>query len=114
GLRVNADADADTDVDADSDAYVEILQTIVVKPSWIDSVATNGGRLPPPPPPHIFQQNSPPSHKALKTQDFMRRTGWGVVEQDVNKRLHNTKSSSLMEAMVEARAMVDINKDHLI
>ncbi|KAM3171270.1 hypothetical protein ACTXT7_016956 [Hymenolepis weldensis] len=39
GPRVNADAVAN----ADADAYVETLQTIVVKPPWIDSVA-NGGR----------------------------------------------------------------------
>ncbi|KAM3185161.1 hypothetical protein ACTXT7_006906 [Hymenolepis weldensis] len=37
GLRVNADADADA----------ETLQTIVVKPPWIDSVATGGfGSIP--------------------------------------------------------------------
>ncbi|KAM3171500.1 hypothetical protein ACTXT7_016503 [Hymenolepis weldensis] len=61
GLRVNADADA----------YVETLQTIVVKSSWIDSAANGGRPHPPPPPPHIFQQDSAPSHKALKTQDWM-------------------------------------------
>ncbi|KAM3170946.1 hypothetical protein ACTXT7_017594 [Hymenolepis weldensis] len=49
GLRVNAGA------------YVETLQTIA-KPPWIDSVA-NGRR------PHDFQQDSAPSHKALRTQD---------------------------------------------
>ncbi|KAM3177740.1 hypothetical protein ACTXT7_003953 [Hymenolepis weldensis] len=43
-------------VNADADAYVEILQTIVVKPPWIESVA-NGGR--------------PPPHKAFKTHDWM-------------------------------------------
>ncbi|KAM3185089.1 hypothetical protein ACTXT7_007091 [Hymenolepis weldensis] len=32
-------------VSADADAYLETLQTIVVKPPWIDSVA-NGGRPP--------------------------------------------------------------------
>ncbi|KAM3179711.1 hypothetical protein ACTXT7_000152 [Hymenolepis weldensis] len=52
GLGVNADADADANVGA--------LQTIV-KP-WTDSVA-NGGRI------YVFQQNSIPSNKALKTQD---------------------------------------------
>ncbi|VDL59042.1 unnamed protein product [Hymenolepis diminuta] len=36
----------------------------------------------------------------------------GVVEKEVNKHPHNTKSSSLMEAIVGA--MEDINKDHLI
>ncbi|KAM3180249.1 hypothetical protein ACTXT7_016654 [Hymenolepis weldensis] len=49
-------------VNAGADAYVETLQTIVVKPSWIDCVA-NGGR------PYVFQQRSTPCHKALKTQD---------------------------------------------
>ncbi|KAM3182969.1 hypothetical protein ACTXT7_011274 [Hymenolepis weldensis] len=44
GFRVNAGA------------YVETLQVIVVKPSWIDSVA-------------VFQQELTASHKALKTQD---------------------------------------------
>ncbi|KAM3178570.1 hypothetical protein ACTXT7_002273 [Hymenolepis weldensis] len=51
-------------VNTDADAYVEALQTIAVKPPCIDSVA-NGGR------PYIFQQDSAPSHKALKTQDWM-------------------------------------------
>ncbi|KAM3182025.1 hypothetical protein ACTXT7_013221 [Hymenolepis weldensis] len=57
-LRVNANADAD------ADAYVEILQTTVVKPPYIDSIAS-GGR------PYVFQQDSAPSHKALKFQDWM-------------------------------------------
>ncbi|KAM3178509.1 hypothetical protein ACTXT7_002389 [Hymenolepis weldensis] len=56
GLKVNADADD----------YAETLQTIVAKPPWIDSVA-NGGR------PCVFQQDSPPCHKALKP-----RIGWMV------------------------------------
>ncbi|KAM3177970.1 hypothetical protein ACTXT7_003508 [Hymenolepis weldensis] len=51
-------------VNTDADAYVEILQTIIVK-LWIDSVA-NGVR-----PPYVFQQDSAPSHKAVKTQDWM-------------------------------------------
>ncbi|KAM3179540.1 hypothetical protein ACTXT7_000429 [Hymenolepis weldensis] len=46
-------------VNADADACEETLQTIVVKPPWIDSVANGGG-------PYIFQQDSAPSHKALK------------------------------------------------
>ncbi|KAM3175869.1 hypothetical protein ACTXT7_007657 [Hymenolepis weldensis] len=58
GLRVNADADTD------ADAYVETLQTIVVKLPWIDSV-TNGGR------PYVFQQESAASHKAPKTLEYM-------------------------------------------
>ncbi|KAF2351053.1 hypothetical protein FHG87_018191 [Trinorchestia longiramus] len=49
GLRVNADA------------YVETLQTIVKH--WIDNVAN--GRA------YVFQQDSVPFHKALKTQDCM-------------------------------------------
>ncbi|KAM3177201.1 hypothetical protein ACTXT7_005012 [Hymenolepis weldensis] len=52
-------------IKADVDAYMETLQTIVVKPPWIDGVVS--GR----PPLHIFQQDSPPPHKALKTQDWM-------------------------------------------
>ncbi|KAM3173133.1 hypothetical protein ACTXT7_013087 [Hymenolepis weldensis] len=55
GLRVNGDADF----------CVETLQTILVKQPWIDSVASGGK------PPYAFQQDSPPSHKALKTQDWM-------------------------------------------
>ncbi|KAM3170938.1 hypothetical protein ACTXT7_017609 [Hymenolepis weldensis] len=51
-------------VNADAEVYVETLQTIVVKPPWIDSVA-NGGR------PYIFQHASALSHKALNTQDWM-------------------------------------------
>ncbi|KAM3180955.1 hypothetical protein ACTXT7_015296 [Hymenolepis weldensis] len=51
-------------VNADEDAYVATLQTIIVKPPWIDSVA-NGGR-----PPYVLQQDSPPFHKALKSQDW--------------------------------------------
>ncbi|KAM3175288.1 hypothetical protein ACTXT7_008820 [Hymenolepis weldensis] len=49
-------------INTDADAYVETLQTIVVKPPWIDSAA-NGGRS------YIFQQDSAPSHKPLKSQD---------------------------------------------
>ncbi|KAM3180635.1 hypothetical protein ACTXT7_015907 [Hymenolepis weldensis] len=55
GLRVNGDVDT----------YVETLQTIVVKPPWIESAA-NGGR-----PPYVFQQDSAQFHEALKTQDWM-------------------------------------------
>ncbi|KAM3186383.1 hypothetical protein ACTXT7_004448 [Hymenolepis weldensis] len=58
-LRVSADGDVDGDADADADAYVETLQTIVVKPPWKDNLA------------YAFQQDSVPSHKALKTQDWM-------------------------------------------
>ncbi|KAF2350023.1 hypothetical protein FHG87_019224 [Trinorchestia longiramus] len=106
GLRFNADA------------YIETLQTSVK--SWIDSVAN--GRA------YVFQQDSAPSHKALKTQDWMAENFhdhitpnlwphnspylnpldyyvWGVVEKEVNEHPHNTKSS-LMEAI--ARAMEDI------
>ncbi|KAM3181725.1 hypothetical protein ACTXT7_013805 [Hymenolepis weldensis] len=56
GNRVNAYADAD--------AHVGTFQTIVVKPSWVESIA-NGGR------PYVFQQDSAPSHRALKTRDWM-------------------------------------------
>ncbi|KAM3182791.1 hypothetical protein ACTXT7_011608 [Hymenolepis weldensis] len=55
--EVSSNSD-DFRVNADADAYVETLQTIVVKPPWIDSVA-NRGR------PYVFQQNSAPSHEAL-------------------------------------------------
>ncbi|KAM3186381.1 hypothetical protein ACTXT7_004446 [Hymenolepis weldensis] len=57
--QVSADGDVDGDADADADAYVETLQTIVVKPPWKDNLA------------YAFQQDSVPSHKALKTQDWM-------------------------------------------
>ncbi|KAM3177819.1 hypothetical protein ACTXT7_003762 [Hymenolepis weldensis] len=46
-----------------SDANVETPQAIVTPP-WIDSIA-NGGRA------YVFQQDSAPSHKAPKTQDYM-------------------------------------------
>ncbi|KAM3177963.1 hypothetical protein ACTXT7_003501 [Hymenolepis weldensis] len=51
-------------VNADADAYVETLQIIVVN-LWIDSVF-NGVR-----PPSVFQQDSAPFYKAVKTQDWM-------------------------------------------
>ncbi|KAM3185769.1 hypothetical protein ACTXT7_005713 [Hymenolepis weldensis] len=47
-----------------ADAYVEALQTIFLKPSWIGSVA-NVGRA------YIFQEDFAPCQKALKTQDRM-------------------------------------------
>ncbi|KAM3184352.1 hypothetical protein ACTXT7_008509 [Hymenolepis weldensis] len=53
----------DTRVHADADAYLVTIQTIAVKPPWIDSVAN--GRA------NIFQLDSAPSHKALKIQDCM-------------------------------------------
>ncbi|VUZ43504.1 unnamed protein product [Hymenolepis diminuta] len=59
GLRANEEADAD----ADAGAYVETLQIIVDKPSWIDSIA-NGGRA------YVFQQDSALSHEVLKSQDW--------------------------------------------
>ncbi|KAM3170961.1 hypothetical protein ACTXT7_017568 [Hymenolepis weldensis] len=58
GPQINADADAD------ADAYVETLQTIVVKPPRIDSLANGGRPLPPPSHPrlhHVFQQGLAPS-----------------------------------------------------
>ncbi|KAM3186988.1 hypothetical protein ACTXT7_003223 [Hymenolepis weldensis] len=54
GLRVNADVDA----------YVETLQTVVVRPPWVDSMP-NRGRL------DVFHQDSVPSHEVLKIQDSM-------------------------------------------
>ncbi|KAM3185157.1 hypothetical protein ACTXT7_006937 [Hymenolepis weldensis] len=54
GTKVNADANVD--------ACVETLQAIDNKPPFIESVA-NGGR------PYVFQHDSAPSYKALKTQD---------------------------------------------
>ncbi|KAM3186983.1 hypothetical protein ACTXT7_003218 [Hymenolepis weldensis] len=51
-------------VNADVDAYVETLQTVVVRPPWIDSMP-NRGRL------DVFQQDSVPSHEVLKIQDSM-------------------------------------------
>ncbi|KAM3185356.1 hypothetical protein ACTXT7_006534 [Hymenolepis weldensis] len=53
---------------ADADAYVETLQTIVVKPPWIDGVANER--------PYVFQRDSAPSHKALKTHDWMDGDCW--------------------------------------
>ncbi|KAM3186945.1 hypothetical protein ACTXT7_003286 [Hymenolepis weldensis] len=53
GLRVNADADV----------HVETLQTIVVKPLWIDSIVSEWF--------FVFQGDLTSSHKALKTQDWM-------------------------------------------
>ncbi|VUZ55892.1 unnamed protein product, partial [Hymenolepis diminuta] len=53
-----------TDSESDADVYVETLQAIIVKTPWIDRVA-NGGR------PYVFQQDSAPSHKALKSEDWM-------------------------------------------
>ncbi|KAM3176390.1 hypothetical protein ACTXT7_006600 [Hymenolepis weldensis] len=50
-------------LNTDADAYVETHQTIFVKP-WKGTKA-NGGR------PYGFQQESAPSHKPLKTQDWM-------------------------------------------
>ncbi|KAM3171983.1 hypothetical protein ACTXT7_015482 [Hymenolepis weldensis] len=47
----------------ETDAYVEALRTIF-KPSWTDGV-DRAGRL------CVFQQDSAPSYKALKTQDWM-------------------------------------------
>ncbi|KAM3185227.1 hypothetical protein ACTXT7_006811 [Hymenolepis weldensis] len=83
------------DLRVNADAYIETLQTIFMPP-WIDGVA-NGGRL------YVFQQDSAPSHEALKTH------GLGVVEKEVNEHPHSTKFSYLMEAI--SRAMEDINKD---
>ncbi|KAM3179798.1 hypothetical protein ACTXT7_017576 [Hymenolepis weldensis] len=60
-VRVNADADADAG--AGADAYVETLQSIVVKANRMDSMA-NGGR-----PAFAFQQDSSPFLKALKMQN---------------------------------------------
>ncbi|KAM3187517.1 hypothetical protein ACTXT7_002162 [Hymenolepis weldensis] len=37
---------------------------------------------------------------------------WGMVEKEVTKHSHNTKSSSLMEAI--GRGMEDIKKNYLI
>ncbi|KAM3170920.1 hypothetical protein ACTXT7_017644 [Hymenolepis weldensis] len=56
----------DLRVNANADVYVETLLTIVIKPPWIDNVA-NGTPLSP----YIFQKDSAPSHKALKTHDYM-------------------------------------------
>ncbi|VDL57218.1 unnamed protein product [Hymenolepis diminuta] len=51
-------------VNADADTYVETLQTMVVKPPWIDGVA-NGGR------PCILQQDFALFHIALTIHDWM-------------------------------------------
>ncbi|KAM3184935.1 hypothetical protein ACTXT7_007407 [Hymenolepis weldensis] len=52
---MHADEIFSNSVNADADAYAETLQTIVVKPPWIDSLA-NGER------PYAFQIDSAPSH----------------------------------------------------
>ncbi|KAM3179770.1 hypothetical protein ACTXT7_017639 [Hymenolepis weldensis] len=104
----------DADADADADAYVETVQTVIVKPPWMDSVAI-GGRDPMP-------SNKIRLH-AIKLSKL--RIGWigenvwggavrEVVEKEVTKHPHDTESSSLMEAIALARGMEDINKDHLI
>ncbi|KAM3170965.1 hypothetical protein ACTXT7_017556, partial [Hymenolepis weldensis] len=49
---------------SNADAYVETLQTIVVKPPYMDNVA-NGGES------YVFQQDSAPSLLTLKTHDWM-------------------------------------------
>ncbi|VUZ50375.1 unnamed protein product [Hymenolepis diminuta] len=55
----------DLRVNAGADVYVKTPQIIVVKLPWTDSVADEGRPL------NVFQQDSAPSHKALKTQDYM-------------------------------------------
>ena len=57
---------------------------------------------------HVTPNLWPPNSPDLNPLDYYV---WGVVEKEVNKHPHNTKFS-LMEAI--ARAMEDINKDHLI
>ncbi|KAM3186664.1 hypothetical protein ACTXT7_003870 [Hymenolepis weldensis] len=107
----------DLRANAGADAYVETLQTIV-KPPWIDRVA-NGGR------PYVFQQDSAPlqfnklsksrigwlgifimSHQTYDLLTYQTlilhiiTCGVGVIKKEVNKHPHNTKFSSLMEAIV--------------
>ncbi|KAM3187380.1 hypothetical protein ACTXT7_002416 [Hymenolepis weldensis] len=105
GLRINSDAVA----------YVETLQ-IIIKPPWI-SGAANGGRS------YVFQQDLAPLIKLSKPRIGWPRimshqtydhllvhqtlilwiitcgAGCGVVEKEVNKHPHNTKSFSLIEAI---------------
>ncbi|KAM3183463.1 hypothetical protein ACTXT7_010305 [Hymenolepis weldensis] len=64
---------------ANADAHIETLQTTVVKPPWIDSVA-NGGKSS-----YFFQQDSAPSYKALETQDWM-----AVTHQTYGHLTHQT------------------------
>ncbi|KAM3182055.1 hypothetical protein ACTXT7_013179 [Hymenolepis weldensis] len=49
--------------------------------------------------------------KIKPTKKMAGGTGRDVIEKEVNKHPHSTKSS-LMEAM--ARAMKDVNEDHLL
>ncbi|KAM3171976.1 hypothetical protein ACTXT7_015493 [Hymenolepis weldensis] len=52
------------------------------------------------------------THQTLIHWIITRGAGRGVVEMEVNKHPYNTKSSSLMEAVVQG--MEDINKGYLI
>ncbi|KAM3175231.1 hypothetical protein ACTXT7_008910 [Hymenolepis weldensis] len=56
----------------------------------MDCVANEGRPL------YVSHQDSVPSHKALKTQNWMHGVGRDVTEKEVNKQPHNTKSSSLL------------------
>ncbi|XP_054714652.1 uncharacterized protein LOC129224251 [Uloborus diversus] len=94
GLRINADG------------YIHVLET-VVKP-WMNMVAA--GRD------YVFQQDSAPAHKPRKTQACLHSNVpyhwtpdlwppsspdcnpldyyfWGVVEEKVNAKFHNTKDA---------------------
>ncbi|KAM3172030.1 hypothetical protein ACTXT7_015386 [Hymenolepis weldensis] len=66
--------------------------------------------------PRIFINISYQTHGLLTHQTLILwivlRVGLGVVEKEVNKHSHNTKSSSSLEAI--AQTMEDINKGHLM
>ncbi|KAM3185975.1 hypothetical protein ACTXT7_005275 [Hymenolepis weldensis] len=73
----------------DAVAYIETLQTIVMPP-WIDGVP-NGGR------PYFFQLDSAPSHKALKTQDWMAENFQHHVKVERLELQEGVKCSSCFE-----------------
>ncbi|KAM3188105.1 hypothetical protein ACTXT7_000969 [Hymenolepis weldensis] len=73
-------------VNIDADAFIETLKIIIVRP-WTASVDFEGR-------PYVFQQDSSPSHEALKTQERMAE----------NFRLH----------VIPTRGMENINKDPLM
>ncbi|XP_054710993.1 uncharacterized protein LOC129220586 [Uloborus diversus] len=95
GLRINVDG------------YIHVLET-VVKP-WMDMVAA--GRD------YVFQQDSAPAHKSRNTQAWLHSNVpyhwtpdlwppsspdcnpldyyfWGVVEEKINAKFHNTKDAA--------------------
>ncbi|KAM3179801.1 hypothetical protein ACTXT7_017569, partial [Hymenolepis weldensis] len=115
-------------LNADADAYVETLQTIVVKAA-LDrqrSQCKTPFPLPPPPPfqdwmaenfhHHVAPYLWPPPNYSPDLNPFhyyvWGGVGWGVIEKEVNRHPKTPNSSSLMEAI--ARAVEGMDQDHLI